>query len=171
MKTFVLCAVTILTLSLVGGMLSCRPSARPDDALEPNDDFEHATILTAGQAVTARANQWNADVFAFNCEAKGTIVFSLQSLGHEDCAAFTVTGPNGEILYQDSGTSCSDRGPWEKPAMQAEGVKFTEVKDFGYEIDVPANTVGTYFLQIVERSQADNILPFSWDYRLTVTIK
>jgi len=155
-------------LSLVWA-LGCKHFARPDDTLEPNDDLEHATIITAGQAVTARANQWNADVFVFNSEGKGTIVFSMQSLGGEDCAAFTVTGPDSEILYQDSGRFCSSKGDY--PAVKAKGVELIGVEDFGYEINVPANKAGAYYLQIYERSQADNIFPFSWDYRLTATIK
>ncbi|UCH50729.1 MAG: hypothetical protein JSV54_06850, partial [Chloroflexota bacterium] len=98
-----------------------------------------------------------------------TIVFSMQSLGGEDCAAFTVSGPNGEILYRDSGSFCSSKGDY--PAVKAEGVEFRMVEEFGYEISVPANVAGAYYLQIYERSQADNIFPFSWDYRLTATIE
>ncbi len=168
MRKSVLCMLTILALSLVG-TLGCRHFTRPDDALEPNDDPKHATILTAGQAVIARANQWNADVFVFSSEGKETIIFSIESLGGEDCAAFTITGPNDEILYQDSGNLCSSKGDY--PAVKAEGVQFRGVEDFGYEINVPANIAGAYYLQIQERSQADNIFPFSWDYRLTVSIK
>jgi len=166
MKKSFLCTLIILALSLVG-ILGCRHFARPDDTLEPNDDFEHATILTAGQAVTARANQWNADVFVFNSKGKEKIVFTIQSIGGEDCGAFTVTEPNGEILYQDSGRFCSSKGDY--PAVKAEGVEFRVVEDFGYEINVQAYIAGAYHIQIYERSQVDNIFAFSWDYRLTAT--
>jgi glycine cleavage system aminomethyltransferase T len=168
MRESVLCTMTILALSLFG-TLGCNCFARPDDTLEPNDDLAHAIVLSAGQVVTARANQWNADVFVFSSEEGRTIVFSMQSLGGEDCAAFTVTGPEGEVLYQDSGSFCSSKG--EYPAVKAEGVEFKAVEDSGYEIIVPTSTAGNYYLRIYEQGQADNIFPFSWDYRLMATIE
>jgi len=168
MRKSVFFTLVILALLLVW-TLGCRHFARPDDTFEPNDDMQHATKITVGQVVIARANQWNADVFVFSSEGKGTIVFSMQSLGGEDCAAFTVTGPNNVVLYQDSGSFCSSKGDY--PAVIGEGVEFKKLEDSGYEINVSANRAGTYYLQIYERSQADNIFPFSWDYRLTAKVK
>lgn len=151
---------------VVLAIAGCK-KARPDDALEPNNNFQSATVLTAGQTLTGRANQGNVDVFAFKSEARRLIVFSLQSIGMEDCAAFTVTAPDGGILYQDSDSFCDKT---RERAVRAAGVRFAKVKDFGYEIRVPAETAGTYFLSINERGRADNIYPFSWDYRIKADV-
>ncbi len=157
-------AVLIGALTITAG---CR-TTRSEDALEPNDNAQAATLLVAGQAVEGRANQGNLDVFAIDAAADPTILLRLESLGLEDCAKFTVTDPGGRTLYRDSGFTC-ERGP--EPQVQAEGVTFTRVEGFGYELRIPATTAGTYLLTIDEHGQADNIFPFSWDYRVTATVE
>ena len=157
-------ATALAALTMTAG---CR-TTRSEDALEPNDDAQAATVLVAGQAVEGRANQGNLDVFAVDAAADQTILFRLESLGLEDCAKFTVTDPDGRTLYRDSGFTC-ERGP--EPEVQAEGVTFTRVEGFGYELRIPAATAGTYLLTIDERGQADNIFAFSWDYRVTATVE
>jgi hypothetical protein len=166
-RKIVFYTILILALSVVGGILGCRPSARPDDVLEPNDDFEHATKLAADQAVTARANQNNDDYFAIDVAAGQKIIFRLQSLGLEDRPVFTVFSPVKEVLYKDRDDFSGPR----QTESHTEGVTSEDIKDFGYELRIPAKISGTYYLLIRERPQADNIFPFSWDYRLIATIE
>ncbi|MCK5358509.1 MAG: hypothetical protein KAJ48_08955 [Elusimicrobiales bacterium] len=156
---FGFCAILIIS--------GCKKT-RSDDALEPNDTFQLATELTAGKVLAGRAKQENIDIFSFKCEAMREIVFSLQSIGLEDCAEFTVTGPGGDILYQDEGSFCDS--PREL-AMRVNGVKLEEIKNFGYKIYVPAKKSGKYFLSISERGRPDNIYPFSWDYKIKAEFK
>ena len=100
-RAYLLCAWKgVVVCSLIYGA-GCR-SLRPDDDLEPNDDFATSTAMTPGEPVTARANEGNPDVFSIEAAQGQTIIFRLESLGLEDCAAFTVTGPGEKILYQDS---------------------------------------------------------------------
>lgn len=160
-------ALAVLLIGTLTTTTGCR-TTRSEDALEPNDTTQTATVLTAGQAVEGRANQGNLDLFAVEAAADQTILFRLESLGLEDCAKFTVSDPAGQTLYRDSGSTC-DRGP--EPDVQAEGVTFTRVEGFGYELRIPAATAGTYLLTIDERGQADNIFAFSWDYRVTATVE
>ncbi|UCF34324.1 MAG: hypothetical protein JSV78_03280 [Phycisphaerales bacterium] len=157
--------MTLVVFMLLAG--GCR-TTRPDDALEPNNDFQTATRLTSGQPVDGRANEGNPDVFAIDATAGQNISYRLEDRGLEDCAAFTVTGPGNVILYRDGHFFCG-RGP--APETIADGVTFNEVPDFGYELRVPAATAGTYFLTIEELGQADNLFKYSWDYRLTAVVE
>ena len=148
------------------GTTGCR-TARPDDALEPNDDLASATRLVAGQAVEGRANQGNPDVFAIQAAAGQTIVLRLESKGNEDCAAFQVTAPSGTVVYEDKGATCTSL----ERAQPTASASLTVVQGFGYELRVTAAETGLYDLTINELGQADNVFPFSWDYRLTATLE
>ena len=148
-----------------------RVLARSDDAFEPNDDFAHASPLTAGQAVKGRANQGNLDVFSLQAGAGKRILFRLESLGLENCPAFTVTGPGDQVLYRDDSYRCSKgRNSKPQPAQSVEGAALTTVQN-GYELRVPAATAGTYFLTVDEQGEADNMFPLSWDYQLTAELE
>jgi len=149
-----------------------RLLARSDDSFEPNDDLAHASPLTAGQAVTGRANQGNADVFSLQEVPAGKrILFRLESLGLENCPAFTVTGPGDQVLYRDDSYRCSrGRDSRPQPAQSVEGAALAVVQT-GYELRVPAATAGTYFLTINEQGEADNMFPLGWDYRLTAELE
>ena len=148
--------------------MSCLHCTRPDDGMEPNDDIEHATRLIVGQTVDGRANQGDDDVFLLDVERLSTVVYRMESMGLEDCPTFTASGSTGDVLYRDVHFNCR-RGP--EPAEQVSGAGLTLVPGFGYELRVPATCAGTYLLIIHEQGMADNIAPFSWDYRLTVSLE
>jgi len=149
-----------------------RVLARSDDSFEPNDDLAHASSLTAGQTVKGRANQGNADVFSLQGVPAGSrILFRLESLGLENCPAFTVTGPGDQVLYRDDTYRCSKgRNSKPQPAQSVEGAALTVVQT-GYELRVPAATAGTHFLTIDEQGEADNMFPLGWDYQLTAQLE
>ncbi|MBN1208680.1 MAG: hypothetical protein JXB05_27715 [Myxococcaceae bacterium] len=162
---------TLLPLALL--VAACPRGARPDDALEPNDDASQATPLTPGQPVEGRANQDNPDVFSLEAPEGRTIVFQVDSLGLENCPAFTVAGPDGALLYEDRHHFCN-RGPAD--AVKAPGVEFLLLnvqghEIGGYELRVPAQQTGRYLLTILEQGRVDNLFPFSWDYRLTPRVE
>ncbi|HYV46724.1 MAG TPA: hypothetical protein VFA20_17790 [Myxococcaceae bacterium] len=148
--------------------------ARPEDALEPNDDLAHATPLTAGQAVQGRANQGNADVFSLQVpEAGKRLLFRLENRGLENCPAFTVTGPDRrQVLYRDDWFRChAVRGSRPQPAERVEGAALSPTAGSGYELRVPAAAAGPYFLTISEQGEADNLFPLGWDYQLTAELE
>ncbi len=137
---------------------------RPDDSLEPNDTLAQATELIMGVPIEARANQSNPDVFKIEVTENRTLTFELESLGLEVCPKFILTGPKG-VLYADAlPTSCSRIG---LPDIHEEDVDFEIIERFGYLLRTKAKVAGTYYLTIIEGSHADNIFPYSWDYRLT----
>jgi hypothetical protein len=152
-----------------------RLLARSEDSFEPNDTFDRATLLTADQPVQARANQGNLDIFSFQVADAGTrLLFRLESLGLEDCPAFTVTAPDAQVLYRDETFRCSGgRNSKHQPAERVEGATLTLTSSPGpaYELRVPAARAGTHFLTIDEQGEADNMFPLGWDYRLTATIE
>lgn len=155
----------IAVVPLVVGVCGCP---RVDDALEPNDTAQTASPLVLGEPLTARVVQGSPDVFAIAVGPGETLIFTLESLGEEECAAFTVTGPSDVLLYADQAGLCSLLGEEE---FQVDGASLTPLADFGYELRVPAEIAGDYFLTIVELGQADNIFTFSWHYRLTVNLE
>lgn len=145
---------------------------RPDDALEPNNTGEQATPLTPGTPVQGRANQGNPDVFALEVPAgKAAVVFRLESLGLEDCAAFTITGPGAQVLYDDGRFRNCQRPA--SPPVAVAGARLSSLGGGaqGYELRAPATQAGRYFLTILEQGQADNSFLFSWDYRLTALLE
>ena len=86
----------------------------------------------------------------------------------EECPKFTLTGPDG-VLYADAfPTSCHRIAT---PDVHEEGVDFETLENFGYRLRIKAKVAGIYYLTVIEGHQADNIFPFSWDYRLTATIE
>jgi hypothetical protein len=156
-----------LTLFLMAG---CVGGARPDDALEPNDDLPQATVLTLGQPVEGRANQGDPDMFSIELPAGGTLVFHLEHRGLENCPSFAVTGPDGQLLHDDGRFPCANRPP---PQVRAPGVELEFIgghaKD--YALRVPVGQAGRYVLSIHEQGATDNHAPFSWDYRLTAHLE
>ena len=159
-----LSAVILLLPLLLGGC------PRPEDDLEPNDTPGTATVLTVGQAVVGRVVQGNPDVFAVTAGPEEIVVFAMESLGEEeaDCAAFTVTGPDETVLYQDRNTYC---GRYGTEPIVVEGAALEEVPGFGFELRVPAASQGRYVLTVVEKGQVDNIFTFSWQYSITATVE
>ncbi len=155
--------VLIFSLILLS---SCN--RRPDDALEPNDTPAQATAITVGVSIEARANQSNPDVFKIDVAENQTLTFELESLGLEECPKFILTGPNG-VLYADAlPTSCHRMV---SPDIHEEDVDFEVIERFGYRLRTKAKVAGIYYLTIIEGSQADNIFPFSWDYRLKAIVE
>lgn len=140
--------------------------ARPDDALEPNDSAAQATPLEPGVALSARANQGNPDVFAVRAEAGRTLLITLESLGLEECPAFRLDDPHGRTLYADAYARCRRVGG---PAVQQAGVTFEHAPGV-YRLRVAETTAGTYLLQVLEGGDADNLSPYSWDFRVRVTL-
>jgi hypothetical protein len=159
--------VGLLSGSLAGACSCNEP--RPDDGLEPNDDFEHATRLTPGMPIEGRANQDDPDVFAVEAGPDEVLLFVLEDRGYENCPTFLLHDPAGhELLGQDLASNC---GVSLAETRLEPGVELRELDDGGYEIQAPAVAAGDYFLTITEDGEADNIAPFSWDYRVTVTVE
>ena len=159
---------TRTTLSSLLGLvlLAGCPGPREDDALEPNDNFEQATRIELGEAVEGRANQDNPDVFVVAVEAGVSLEFSLEDRGLENCPSFQVHDPNElELLGQDPSSDCLP-----DETRTVEGASFEETGEGGYRIVVSAELAGDYYLTIIEGSEADNIAPFGWDYRLTASL-
>jgi hypothetical protein len=157
-------ATTLLAACLVLASAGCRK----DDALEPNDTYETATLLQSGNEALATAYQNNPDVFSIEVPAGGTLVFKLSSRGHEDCPEFVVLGPKEDTLYQDEEGLCTD--PW-KAKVQKPGVSASGGRGAGYEFRISAKEAGKYYLRIQERRQADNLFGYSWDYSLTASLE
>jgi len=141
------------------------PGARPDDDLEPNDSFEQATRLTLGSPVEARANQDDPDVFVVTAGG-GLLGFYLDDRGLENCPVFQVhDAARVELVGQDPTHNCGPDG-----TRLAGGATFAAGADGGYLISVPVAATADVYLTILEDSEADNLAPFSWDYRLTATV-
>ncbi len=158
----------ILELGLLALFLSgCPGFLRPEDSLEPNDTMEAATELEIGLPVNARAVQGNPDVFRLAANPGELLIFTLESRGEEDCAAFTVTGPGDTELFADQHSFCGDRSF--DPPIAVDGAALNTGLDGAYVLSVPANETGDYFLTINELGEVDNFFDFSWLYRLTVT--
>ena len=158
------------SVALLTGICLLLPLAgcRRDDAFEPNDTYETATLLTIGAKARATAMQDNPDVFSAEAPAGRTLVFRLRSLGHEDCPEFTLLGPKETLVYEDQEGFCTD--PW-TTKTKAEGVTATGGRRSGYEFRIAVKEAGKYFLMIRERKQADNPLAFSWNYSLAAAIE
>lgn len=154
-----------LLLALTLAAAACR-NTRPDDAFEPNDTLAEATPLTVGEAVVARANQGDPDVFVVQVPADRRLHVRVESLGLEECAGFRLQGPGGELLYHlpegcDFGRT---------PKVQAGGVTGTHTKEL-LELELTPTVAGAYAFTVLEGAQADNLFDFSWDYRLTVDLR
>ena len=160
-KLLRLIALLMACPCLLGG---CPPPE--DDSLEPNDSLQAATPLASGVAVEGRAVQDDPDVFAVPAGSAGTIIFTMDDRGGQDCAAFTATAEDGTVLYADGRHLCGRVGP---PDVQVEGAALLLLADGGYQLTVPAGRAGTYYLEIHELPYADNLWPNAWDYRLTAT--
>ncbi len=156
-------AIGLFALLLCG----CPRFPRMEDGFEPNDTREMATTLEVGVPITARAVQGNPDVFKFMADPGELLIFTLESLGEEDCVAFTVTGPDGTELFADQHFFCGDRGF--EPPLTVNGVGLNMGMEDRYVLSVPADAGGDYFLTINELGEVDNLFDFSWLYRLTVT--
>ena len=141
---------------------------RKDDALEPNDTFESATLLTPGSERLASVFQNSPDVFVLEAPAGKTLVSKLSSRGGEDCPEFTLLGPGEKTLYEDAEGFCSD--PWKARKKDA-SVQASGGRGSGYEFRVGVKDAGKYYLRIQERRQADNMLGYSWDYALTAQVE
>jgi len=159
----VVVAIGIVILPLCG----CPGFPRPEDGLEPNDTKETATMLEVGVPVEARAVQGDPDVFRVSAGPARLLILTLESLGEEDCAAFTVTGPDGTELFADQHHFCGDRG-YEPPVAVA-GADLNTETEGRHVLSVPAEVGGDYFLTINELGEVDNFFDFSWLYRLTAT--
>src|SRR5262249_44808538 len=119
MKTFALALAAALALPGCKSM-----TQRQDDRHEPNDTRETAVILSAGQAVEGRANQGNPDFFTVDVPAGRKVKFTIENRGLEDCAAFTVIGPNEAMLYKDANGLCgrsSATPPQTSPGVELVG--------------------------------------------------
>jgi hypothetical protein len=140
----------------------------PDDSLEPNDSPQTATILALEQPVQARAVQDNVDVFAITVEpgfpsANRSLQLELTTLSGTECPAFTLTGPDGGILYQDTNRFCSRTGA---TPMSVPGALLEIRLGQGFTLRAPAAQAGIYHLTIEEKGYADNVIDTVWSYEL-----
>jgi len=156
-------AIGLLALPLCG----CPRFPRPDDELEPNDTRQTATGLELGVPVTARAVQGDPDVFRIVSGGGELLIFTLESLGEEDCAALTVTGPGDVELFADRHSFCGDRDY--EPPFAVNGAELNTGMAGIYVLSIPADAAGDYYLTINELGEVDNFFDFSWLFRLTVT--
>jgi hypothetical protein len=127
-------------------------------------------MLDPGVPVSARVSQISDDVFSIEATAGQTILFRVESLNFEVCPLFAVIGPGETVLYQEPDTLCRDFERIE-PLIQVEGAFLTIIPDEAFELQVPAETDGVYFIIISEGAQADNLFTFSWEYRLTAIVE
>ncbi len=165
--TFPLNAVSRHALvGLLAACSGCPPVA--EDTFEPNDTPETATLLSLGLPVEARAVQDNLDVFAVEAGPDQTIAFTFEHLGGDDCAAFTVTAPDSQVLYRDNNRFCGRE--FTVPTV-VEGASLQSTPADGYILRVPAQLQGRYLLTVDELGQADNVFDFVWRYRLTVALE
>ncbi len=150
---------------LVGLLLTAGCPQPRDDGFEPNDSPETATVLQLNDPIQARTVQDNPDVYAVEAPA-GSLVFRLDTIEGQVCPAFTVTAPDGTILFRDTHRFCSRTG---STPDAIPGVQFG-VDDAGYTLRVPAQTAGRYVLTVRELGYADNIIDTFWEYTLTAGI-
>ena len=143
---------------------------RPDDLFEPNDTTATATPLVPGKPITARVAQFTNDVFTIEVSAGQTVLFRIESLDFEVCPLFSATGPDETILYKEPLTSCRDFEPIE-PEVQIDGASLTIFPNKAFELRIPAEKEGRYFLTIFEGGHADNVFSYSWEYRVTATFE
>jgi hypothetical protein len=154
-----------MVLALAFVLASCRSMlARGEDAFEDNDSLERATALAFDTPIEGEAHEEDPDVFSVELAAAGELVWTLESLGHEDCAALAVFAPGGEVLYRDARSRCGHGG---RPSASTSSVTIERRGTIDY-VTVRADRTGRYGLEILELGQADNELPFSWSYRLRV---
>jgi hypothetical protein len=154
---------------LVGLLAACSGCPRvPDDALEPNDTPETATPLNPGQPIEARAVQDDLDVFVVQAGPDQSIVFTFEHLGDDNCAAFTVTDPDSQVLYQDNNRFC---GREFSTPTAVEGASLQSTPAGGSILRVPAVLQGQYLLTVEELGEVDNVFDFVWRYRLTAALE
>jgi len=156
-------AIGLFALLLCG----CPRFPRSEDSLEPNDTRDTATTLEVGVPITARAVQGDPDVFRYTAGPGELLIFTLESLGEEDCPAFIVTGPDDTELLADQHFFCGDRSF--DPPFLVNGASLNTEMEGRYVLSVPTDAGGDYFLTINELGEVDNFFDFSWLYRLTVT--
>jgi hypothetical protein len=164
---------TIGFIALIGLCLAIAGCPRvDDDALEPNDSPDQATMLSLDTPLTARAVQDNPDVFAIDIQVGGgttlsELQFEFETLGGDECATFAVTAPDGVTLYRDTNPFCS-RAFYNPEKVPAAMLDFRPGE--GYTLTVPAQISGRYALTVNENGQVDNVFDYFWDYRLTATL-
>jgi len=158
-----------LSWAILLTILSCTGCVeqRPDDALEPNDTLEDATEITIGIPIEARANQGNSDVFKIEVDADEILSIDLVSLGKENCPGFTLIDPSAQVLFKDASARCRRIG---QPEIHDAAVEF-QINGEDYFFQTETTVSGYYYFTITEGRDADNILSYSWDYRLTVTVE
>ncbi len=150
----------------VCSLVACAPP-RADDALEPNDDRDSATLLSPGVAVKGRANEHDADVFAVQAAADSRIVFVAADRGLERCPKFQVHDPGGVELVGQPVTGACEAASGETRLIP--GALLQDLGD-AVSIEVPAARAGAYFLTIMEDGGEDSVAPLSWDYEVTATL-
>ena len=153
-------------VALLAACSGCPPV--PEDALEPNDTPETATALSPGLPIEARAVQDNLDVFVVEAGPDQTIVFTFEHLGDDNCAAFTVTAPDSQVLYRDNNSFC---GREFTTPTAVEGASLQSTSTGGYILRVPAQLQGEYLLTVDELGEVDNVFDFVWRYRLTAALE
>ena len=168
MKTLRFCSVWnvrwIAAAAVLASMAGCP---RPEDILEPNNTPDTATRLMPGVPVEGRVIQGNPDIFVITGSGNQTLVFSLESLGEENCNSLRVVGPGDQTLYEDTNQFCGRVGA--VSVVQQGGM--LELLGEDVRLTIRADAPGDYFLYLYERGEADNILDFSWRYRLTATMQ
>lgn len=155
-------ASSILASVLIG----CIPSwyERSDDQLEPNNSFSQATQLTAGAIYHARANQGDADFFRIDITDMIPLNVKISDRGLEHCPTLSVYSADRTLLHR-SKVSCS--GAKIEDEITRTGITLKRVGN-DYQLTIVPTSSDTYYLSIVEGGQADNVLPFSWDYSVTL---
>ncbi len=160
------CVSLCALVGLLAACCGCPPV--PDDALEPNDTPETATPLSPGQPVEARAVQDDLDIFVVEAGPDQTLVLTFEHLGDDNCAAFTVTAPDSQVLYQDNNRFC---GREFSTPTAVEGASLQSTPAGGYILRVPAGLQGEYLLTIEELGEVDNVFDFVWRYRVSAALE
>jgi hypothetical protein len=156
--------VAALVLVLAGCRSAC---ARDDDGLEDNDTFQQATKLEVDKPIDGRANEDDPDVFVVDAPEGKTLTFALTSRGLEEGYADFC------LFYGDEQALLFDGSRWHDCAPEGtqRATDIATVTQDGRDFVVATHRPGRYFLSIIQGGEADNQLPFSWDYTIVAHIQ
>jgi len=133
-----------------------------------NHDLAHATPLTSNVPVSERAVEDHPDFFRFPVTAglHFTVQVTPQTGQRSDFVAITLSEESGAVVLHSGGMSCSDC----TTATINHCNTYSYAVATAYAFECTAPSTGTYSLEVLQQSAADNVCPFFWDYSARVTI-
>ncbi len=159
---------SVLLFGLLLALAGCRSACmRDDDSLEANDWLDEATPMRLGEPIEARANEGDPDAFVVEVPAGRTLVWEATHRGKENNAGFDLYGPGFARIEWER----ADAGAFAGATFEGVTNPDKHWQYATYRFRVTPTREGRYYMIITEHGQADNMLPFSWDYRLTATLE